>query len=230
MIALALLASLSMTAEPPKEKLVSGVVTAVSETSVTVGGESYRLTKDTLYLLESGFDPWVVKAKDLTKGRAVDLAVADGVVVRVFIQRLVPLAPGEVLKLGPPRADEKPTATEALLKTMEGYRKAFPEAQGLGEMNGFTIGPDKDGKSYTLTHLDGVGKRLGVKTRAECMALLTYLKDPDDKLRYVAAFAVEAAVKAFPNGMSSSDIQDVESEGHRKMVKAFIAGIEKLPK
>lgn len=47
---------------------------------------------------------------------------------------------------------------------MEGYRKTFPEAQGQCEMNGFTIGPDKDGKSYTLAHLDGVGNRLGVKT------------------------------------------------------------------
>jgi hypothetical protein len=216
-----------VTAEPPKEKLVSGVVTAVSEDSVTVGSDSYRLTKDTLYQLESGFDPFVVKAKDLVKGKAVDLAVADGVVVRVFIKQFVPLVPGEVLKLEPALGGER---VNALLKTVEGYRKTFPEAQGLGEMNGFTIGPDKDGKSYTLTHLDGVGKRLGVKTRAECMALLTHLKDPDDKLRYVAAFAIEAAVKAYPGGMSASDIKDVRSEGHRTMVAKFIAGIEKLPK
>jgi hypothetical protein len=225
MIALALLASL--TAEPPKEKLVSGVVTAVSASSVTVGGESYRLTKDTQYLLESGFDPRVGEAKDLVKGKAVDLAVADGVAVRVFIKRLVPLGPGEVLKLEVGLAEER---TDKLLKTMEGYRKTFPEARGLGEMNGFTVGPGKDGKTYTLTHLNGVANRLGVKTRAECMALLTYLKDPDDKLRHVAAFAIEAAVKAYPGGMSTSDIKDVESEGHRNMVKAFTAGIEKLPK
>jgi hypothetical protein len=125
---------------------------------------------------------------------------------------------------------EEEDRAEALLKTMEGYRKAFPEAQGLREMNGFTIGPDKGGNRYTLTHLDGVAKRLKVTTRAECMALLTYLKDPDDKFRYVAAFAVEAAVKAFPAGMSTGDIQNVESEGHRRMVKAFTAGIERLPK
>ena len=53
--------------------------------SVTVGGESYKLTKDTRYLLESGLDPWEVDAKSLVKGRTVDLVVVDGVVVRVFI-------------------------------------------------------------------------------------------------------------------------------------------------
>ncbi len=56
------------------------------------------------------------------------------------------------------------------------------------------------------------------------------MKDPDDKLRYTAAFAIEAAVKAYPGGMSTSDIKDVESEGHRTVVAKFIAGIEKLPK
>ena len=225
MMQLALLASMYV-AEPPKEKLVSGVVTEVGKDSVTLGKEGvYSLTKDTLYLRESGFDPWVVKAKDLVKGQAVDLAVADGVVVRVFIKQLVPLAPGEVLKLGPVIADGR---LDGLIQKMDGYRKQFPEPQGLGEHNGFTIGPDKDGKSYTLTHLDGVAKRLGIKSRAECMVLLTYLKDPDPKLRYVAAFAIEAAVKACPGGMSSGDIKDVDSDGHRKMVKALIAGIEKL--
>jgi len=30
--------------------------------------------------------------------------------------------------------------------------------------------------------------------------------------------------------MSSEDMQKVDSDGHRKMVKTFITGIEKLPK
>lgn len=62
------------------------------------------------------------------------------------------------------------------------------------------------------------------------MALLTYLRDPDDNLRYVAAFAIEAAVKAYPGGMSTNDIQKLDSEGHRTMVAKFVAGIEQLPK
>ena len=123
MIALALLASLTVTAEPPKEKLVSGVVTAVSDSSVTVGTESYRLTKDTLYLLESGRDPWVVEAKDLVKGKAVDLAVADGVVVRVFIKRFVPLTPGEVARLGDPLFLLAPHASGVALAEVVGVEE-----------------------------------------------------------------------------------------------------------
>jgi len=41
---------------------------------------------------------------------------------------------------------------------------------------------------------------LGVKTRAECAALMTYLKDPDPKIRRIAAFAIEGVVKAYPVG------------------------------
>jgi hypothetical protein len=99
---------------------------------------------------------------------------------------------------------------------------------GLNEMNGLGV-KDIDGKVYPDSHLNGIATRLGVTTKAECVALMTYLKDPDPKIRRIAAFAIEGAVKAYPGGMSSSDIQDVGSDGHRKMVKAFTAGIEKLP-
>jgi hypothetical protein len=116
---------------------------------------------------------------------------------------------------------------EAVMKAMDGFRKTLPEAQGLGEMNGRGV-PDIAGNAHPDTHLRGIATRLGVKTRAECLALMTYLKDPDPKLRRIAAFALEGVEKAYPNGMSSSDMQDVESEGHRAMVRKFTAGIEKL--
>jgi hypothetical protein len=118
---------------------------------------------------------------------------------------------------------------ELVMKAMDGFRKKLPEPQGLNEMNGVGVN-DIDGNSHPDSHLNGIATRLGVETRAECLALLTYLKDPDPKIRRIAAFALEGVVKAYPNGMSSSDIQDVTSEGHRKMVKAFAAGIEKLPR
>jgi hypothetical protein len=116
-----------------------------------------------------------------------------------------------------------------VLKAMDGFRKKFPEPVGLGEENGRGV-PDIDGVAHPDSHLNGIATRLGVKTKAECVALMTYLKDPDPKIRRIAAFAIEGVVKAYPGGMSSSDMQDVASEGHRKMVKAFTVGIEKLPK
>ena len=118
---------------------------------------------------------------------------------------------------------------DGVMKAMDGFRKKLPEAVGLNEMNGLGV-KDIDGVAHPDTHLNGIATRLGVKTKAECVALMTYLKDPDPKLRRIAAFAIEGIVKAFPGGMSSSDMQDVESEGHKKMVKAFTAGIEKLTK
>ena len=117
--------------------------------------------------------------------------------------------------------------TEVLMKSMDGFRKKLPEPQGRGEMNGLGV-EDINGLSHPDSHLSGIAKRLAVTTKAEYMVLLTYLKDPDPKIRRIAAFAIEGQVKAYPGGMSSDDMQKVDSEGHRKMVMAFIAGIEKL--
>jgi hypothetical protein len=50
-----------------------------------------------------------------------------------------------------------------------------PEIPGL-VMNHAAIFP---------THFKGIGIRLGAKTKAECMALLTYLKDKDPKRRLI---------------------------------------------
>jgi hypothetical protein len=69
----------------PQRESVSGVVTVVTQSSITVGGKSYKLTKDTQYLLESGRDPFEVKG--VRAGQTVDLSVEDGEVVRVFIWR-----------------------------------------------------------------------------------------------------------------------------------------------
>lgn len=126
-------------------------------------------------------------------------------------------------------AREEDDRVEAVMKAMDGFRTKLPEPVGLNEMNGLGV-KDIDGKVYPDSHLNGIATRLGVKTRAECAALMTYLKDPDPKIRRIAAFAIESAVKAYPNGMSSGDIQDVNSDGHRALVKKFTAGIEKLPK
>jgi hypothetical protein len=90
--------------------------------------------------------------------------------------------------------------------------------------------PDVDGKVNPDSHLHGIATRLGAKTRADCMVLLTYLKDRDSKIRRIAAFALEGIVKAYPNGFPSGSLDKLDSPEHRKMVKAFAAGIEKLAK
>jgi hypothetical protein len=45
------------------------------------------------------------------------------------------------------------------------------------------------------------------------MALLTYLTDPDPKIRRIAAFALEGVVDGYPDGMVSDDIQNVARMG-----------------
>jgi hypothetical protein len=127
------------------------------------------------------------------------------------------------------QAREPEAPAQALMKTMDGFRKQLPEPVGLGEMNGLGV-EDINGVSHPDSHLKGIATRLGVKTKAECLVLLTYLKDKDPKMRRIAAFALEGVVNAYPGGMSSEDMQNVESAGHRKMVQAFLAGIEKLPR
>jgi hypothetical protein len=118
---------------------------------------------------------------------------------------------------------------DALMKAMESFRKELSPPQGLAEETGRGV-TDVDGNVYPGNHLAGIAKRLGAKTRADCMGLLTYVTDRDPKIRHIAVYAIESVVKAYPNGFSLSDIDKLDSEGHREMVKAFLAGIEKLPK
>ncbi len=113
-----------------------------------------------------------------------------------------------------------------LITALEGFRKDIPPAQGLNEQNGLSV---KQIEPYLLTHLDGVARRLGVTSRAECLVLLTYLKDPQGKIRYIAIRAIESVVKAYPDGMSIECLTDTGSDEHRRMVLRFVQLIDKLP-
>lgn len=96
-----------------------------------------------------------------------------------------------------------------------------------GELNGFSI-KDVNGKDCLLSHLSGVASRLQVKTKVECLVLLTFLKDRDPKIRFIAAKAIENVVQAYPEGMSVSDMTEIDSDGHREMVRRFVEKIDKL--
>lgn len=113
-----------------------------------------------------------------------------------------------------------------LIETMEGFRNVIPPPLGIGEQNGPMV---KETEPYLLTHLSGIARRLCVKTKAECLALLAYLKDPDGKIRYIAIEAIESVVHSRPDGMSIDVLTDTRSEAHRKMVLRFIELIDKLP-
>jgi hypothetical protein len=112
-----------------------------------------------------------------------------------------------------------------LLKMMDGFRKEVPPPQGDNEANGFSL-EDVDGKSFLLSHLSGVARRMGVKTKTDCVVLLTFLSDRDPKLRFIAAEAIEDVVHAYPQGMSVNDVLKIDSDGHREMIRRFVAKIE----
>jgi hypothetical protein len=126
----------------------------------------------------------------------------------------------------PFRRDKAKAEVDRVVRAMEGYRTSIPPAQGRGEQNGFTT---KELEPYTMNHLAGVGRRLNVKTRAECLALLPYVKDRDFKLRFIAQQAINDATKAYPHGMSVECVLDADGDRHREMVRLFEALIARLP-
>ncbi len=131
------------------------------------------------------------------------------------------------------QAAEGPNLVD-LLNKMDGFRKEVPPPQGIGEMNGFDL-KDVDGKHFLFSHLRGVAVRLGAKSRAECMALLTYLNDRDPKMRIIAAQAIENVVHAYPDGFPTGDILATDSERqelverHRALIRRYVEKIDKLP-
>jgi RNA polymerase sigma factor (sigma-70 family) len=215
--------------EANKTGFIEGIVKEIDDKSILLeSGLRVTLTEKTEYLRETGLDAAPVQLSDITVGTAIYVGTKrqDSLeAVVVVIELVQPPKPKEKAPDEPKLAGDP----EAVMKAMDGFRKKLPEPQGLNEMNGLGV-PDIDGMAYPDSHLNGIATRLGVKTRAECMVLLTYLKDPDPKIRRIAAFALESVVKAYPHGMSSDDLQKVDSDGHRKMVQKYIAGIEKLPK
>ena len=125
-----------------------------------------------------------------------------------------------------PAAKKEPKASK-VLDAMEGFRKKIPpDTRPELPDTGMTA---EGMEPYTLYHLAWVAEGLGVATRTECLVLLTYLKDSDLKLRFIAAHAIDKATNAYPNGMNIENITDIGSEGHRKMLFRFLEVIEKLP-
>ena len=124
------------------------------------------------------------------------------------------------------QAAKHPRASK-VLDTMEGFRKEIPrDTRPELPDTGLTV---KSLEPYTLYHLAWVAEGLGVRTQKECLMLLTYLKDADHKLRFIAAHAIDKATDAYPNGMNVECFTDTGSEGHRKMLFRFLEVIEKLP-
>ena len=149
----------------------------------------------------------------ITRREAIAATLAGAVVVAVE----PPIVHGE-------KADDP---LVKLIQTMEAFRTKIPPPQGLGEVNGFVL---KELKPHTVSHLSGVAKRLGANSRADCLTLLTYLKDPDAKLRFIAVQAIYRVVDGYRNGIDSaaSNILDTRSVGHLKMVRKFVELIDKL--
>ncbi len=131
------------------------------------------------------------------------------------------------------RAADEPKIADVLEK-MDGFRLDVPPPQDIGEMNGFDL-KDVDGKHFLLSHLRGGAIRLGAKSHAECMALLTYLNDRDPKMRIIAAQAIENVVHAYPDGYPTGEVMAIDSytqelvQRHRELIRKFVEKIDELP-
>ena len=115
-----------------------------------------------------------------------------------------------------------------VIRKMEGFRTKIPRPQTLSEHNGFGI-KDIKGEHYLLTHLAGVADRMNVEGRENMIILMSYLKDEDLKIRFIAASALEIELKAFPARMSLRDVTDLDTGGHARMVSAFAKKIAEKP-
>ena len=123
------------------------------------------------------------------------------------------------------RPKKAESASEKIVAAMEGFRTKMPPAVGLGEHNGLSV---KELEPFIMSHLAGVARRMGVKTRAECIALMPYITDRDFKLRFIAQQAISGATKAYPHGMSIECLLDTESTGHRTMARRFVELIDQI--
>jgi hypothetical protein len=129
-----------------------------------------------------------------------------------------------------PKSAAAPAAKRTLeefMRQMDSYREKLPPAADIDEMNGEGT-PEANGDVVPDSHLQGIAHRMGVQSKAECLVLLTYLKDSRVSIRHIAAFALDSVLHAFPDGFSAEALDQLNSELHRKMVRAFVERIEKF--
>jgi hypothetical protein len=127
----------------------------------------------------------------------------------------------------PDRAHKPHDRLATFIQTIEGVRSKMPPPEGLGEVNGHVV---KELAPYTTSHLSGVARRLGAKSRADCLVLLTYVNDPDAKLRFIAVTAIYEVVDGYRNGVDSAvdNILNTHSNGHLKMVQKLVELVNSL--
>lgn len=107
-------------------------------------------------------------------------------------------------------------------EAIEALRKRIPEAKTISQQNGVSI-TDKRGESFTLTRLSAASESVPCDTMKDCTTLLNYLEDDDQKIRFIAASALERTLKAHPNGMSMSEIDGKNPAFHQKLLDRFKA-------
>lgn len=118
------------------------------------------------------------------------------------------------------------TAAEAIEYLRNKSGLSMVEAMDIRISNGQGI---TGGKSIseqasfnTLAHL---AKDVPARSLKDRLVLMSYLKDPSIRVRCLAAMTLDRTLEAFPGGMSVSDMSDISSEGHRKMVELFAKNI-----
>lgn len=118
------------------------------------------------------------------------------------------------------------TAAEAIeyLRTKSGL--SMEESMDIRLNNGQSVLEGKRFEDHApLNTLRYLSKDVPASTLKDRLILMSYLKDRSVRVRCLAAMTLDGALKAFPGGMGVSDMSDVSSEGHQKMVELFASKI-----
>jgi len=102
-------------------------------------------------------------------------------------------------------------------KRWTGSARSCRNPQGLNEQNAWAFADIDGNRTRQPPRRDRLPT--GGETPGRVHRSDDVLKGPGPEIGRIAAFAIEGVVKAYPNGMSSEDMQKVDSDGHRKMVK-----------
>ena len=103
---------------------------------------------------------------------------------------------------------------------IEALRKKIPEAKTISEQNGFSI-QDKSGEYFTLTRLAAASLTVPDDTLPDLRTLMNCLEDDDQKIRFIAAQALERKLKVHPNGLSMGEIDGTDVKRHKQLIERF---------
>ena len=113
------------------------------------------------------------------------------------------------------------TAFGGVVEEMTALRNNFPKPEHLSQRNGI-VALVTGGEAYVIVRIAAVAKRIKLRNTQDMIVLMSYLRDSDVRIRYLAAYILAQTLDVFVNRTPPQEVvKELDSQKHKEMVATF---------